>query len=84
MSEKIRPEDITLEDIRICISILNVFKKYYEKTAHAPVHDRDLLKWMIIQSLKTSGYSKEEETEELDEELLEKIRKKYKRNKASE
>jgi len=79
VSRKVKPEDITLEDIRVCISILSAFRKYYERTAQAPIHDRDMLRWLMVQALKAStAKEEEEEEEEIDQELLERIRKKYK------
>ena len=87
MSKEIRLEDITLEDVKICINIIKVFKKYYEVIAPLSPSERDFIKWIIaksIESYKPATTTVEtvevtEEGEELSKEMLEKIRSKYKK-----
>jgi len=83
MSSKVKPEEITLEDIKICINIIEIFRKYYEAVAvkTLPKSERDFLMTLISQAMRTSQVSKAEaeaEDVELDQEMLDKIRKKYK------
>jgi len=87
MSTQISPEDITLEDIKVCINIIKVFKKYYEAVAPLSPSERDFIKWIVAKSIEsykpattiveTAGVTEEEE--ELSKEMLEKIRSKYKK-----
>jgi len=87
MSTQISPEDITLEDIKVCINIIKVFKKYYEAVAPLSPSERDFIKWIVaksIESYKPATTTVEtvevaEEEEELSKEMLEKIRSKYKK-----
>jgi len=83
MSTKVKPEEITLEDIKICINIIELFRKYYEAIAvrTLPKSEKDFLLSIISQAMRTTQVSKTEaETEEieLDQEMLDKLRKKYK------
>jgi hypothetical protein len=83
MSTKVKPEEITLEDIKICINIIEIFRKYYEAIAvkTLPKSERDFLMTLISQAMRTTSIQKAEtETEEveLDQEMLDKLRKKYK------
>ena len=83
MSSKVKPEEITLEDIKVCINIIEIFRKYYEAIAvrTLPKSERDFLLSIISQAMRTTSTQKAEaETEEveLDQEMLDKLRKKYK------
>jgi len=90
MSKEIRPDDITLEDVKICINIIKVFKKYYEAVAPLSPSERDFIKWIVAKSIEsykpttteTIGAISQEigkEEEELSKEMLDKIRSKYKK-----
>jgi hypothetical protein len=83
MSSKVKPEEITLEDIKTCISIIEIFRKYYEAIAvrTLPKSERDFLLSIISQAMRTTSTQKAEaevEEVELDQEMLDKLRKKYK------
>jgi hypothetical protein len=83
MSTKVKPEEITLEDIKICINIIEIFRKYYEAVAvkTLPKSERDFLMTLISQAMRTTSTQKTEaevEEVELDQEMLDKLRKKYK------
>jgi len=83
MSTKVKPEEITLEDIKVCINIIEIFRKYYEAIAvkTLPKSERDFLLSIISQAIRTTQPSKTEaeaEEIELDQEMLDKLRKKYK------
>jgi hypothetical protein len=83
VSTKVKPEEITLEDIKICINIIEIFRKYYEAVAvkTLPKGERDFLMTLISQAMRTTQPSKTEaeaEEVELDQEMLDKLRKKYK------
>jgi hypothetical protein len=83
MNSKVKPEEITLEDIKICINIIELFRKYYEAIAikTLPKSERDFLMTLISQAMRTTQPSKTEaevEEVELDQEMLDKLRKKYK------
>jgi hypothetical protein len=83
MSTKVKPEEITLEDIKICINIIEMFRKYYEAIAlkTLPKSEKDFLVSLISQAMRTAQPSKAEaeaEEIELDQEMLDKLRKKYK------
>jgi hypothetical protein len=87
MSSQVKPEDITLEDIKVCINIIKIFKKYYESIAPLSPSERDFIKWIVAKSLEsykpaTTTVETVEvtgEEEELSKEMLEKIRSKYKK-----
>ena len=83
MSTKVKPEEITLEDIKICINIIEMFRKYYEAVAvkTLPKSERDFLMTLMSQAMRTTSTQKAEaeaEEIELDQEMLDKLRKKYK------
>jgi len=83
MSTKVKPEEITLEDIKICMSVIEMFKRYYEAVAvkTLPKSERDFLMSLLSQAMRTTQASKAEaeaEEIELDQEMLDKLRKKYK------
>ena len=86
MSNQVKPEDITLEDIKVCINIIKIFKKYYESIAPLSPSERDFIKWIVaktMESYKPTTTTIETEVtgeeEELSKEMLEKIRSKYKK-----
>jgi len=87
VSSQIKIEDITLEDVKVCINIIKIFKKYYEAVAPLSPSERDFIKWIITKSMEsykpvtTAVETAEvtEEEEELSKEMLEKIRSKYKK-----
>jgi len=87
MSKEIRLEDITLEDVKICINIIKVFKKYYEAVAPLSPPEKDFIKWIVAKSIEsykptTTEITQEtsvEEEEELTKEMIDKIRNKYKK-----
>jgi hypothetical protein len=86
MSNQVKPEDITLEDIRVCINIIKIFKKYYEAVAPLSPSERDFIKWIVAKTMEsyrptTTTIETEVtgEEEELSKEMLEKIRSKYKK-----
>jgi hypothetical protein len=87
MNSKVKPEEITLEDIKVCINIIEIFRRYYETIAirSIPKSEKDLLMALISHAMRTASSStttQKAETEaeeiELDEEMLDKLRKKYK------
>jgi hypothetical protein len=88
MSSQIKIEDITLEDVKVCINIIKIFKKYYEAVAPLSPSERDFIKWIVAKSIEsykpatttvTTTAEVTEEEEELSKEMLEKIREKYKK-----
>lgn len=86
MSKEIKIDEITLEDVKVCINIIKVFKKYYEAVAPLSPHERDFIKWIIAKTIEsykpTSTEAIEaitEEEGELSKEMLDKIRSKYKK-----
>ena len=83
MSTKVKPEEITLEDIKICINIIEIFRRYYEAVAvkTLPKSEKDFLMSLLSQAMRTTSTQKAEaeaEEIELDHEMLDKLRKKYK------
>jgi len=83
MSTKVKPEEITLEDIKICINIIEIFRRYYEAVAvkTLPKSEKDFLMSLLSQAMRTTSTQKAEaevEEVELDQEMLDKLRKKYK------
>lgn len=95
MEESGRDRDnITLDDIKICINVLNRFTEYYRKSiavlrriySEYGTSDKDMFRAILDEVIRSYISSKRgEETatetvsEEVDEELLKRIRDKYKK-----